>query len=307
MNDKPRPIGQDHAPIGEQQAIRTAQALASEEPEIQGAMEEAKSVVGDFLIVRSREIRNSIPGTHTLYHAVADIADERDALQGELSILKDQYRTVRESGKKMTDAHNRRAQENAALRAECERMRDGRDRARRELEEEKRLASVAYASLYEQHREVVRKNAALAEELKQAQDTAHWRIDANGSLASKIRELESKNAALAEKLKRAQDTAIGIWRKRGTDPVWAEVETEVNRARSLYPDWPLNIVHAAAIAAEEMGEIVKDCNTFHWRQGKATVQDVRKEAIQTIAMLYRFLTETPILAAPASFEGDSSE
>lgn len=75
--------------------------------------------------------------------------------------------------------------------------------------------------------------------------------------------------------------------------IFAAVRAEAERARSIYPAWPDNIVMAAAVAAEEMGEVVKDVNTYYWRQGDATIADIRKEAIQTMAMLVRFLEETP--------------
>ena len=69
--------------------------------------------------------------------------------------------------------------------------------------------------------------------------------------------------------------------------------TELERARRLYPAWPADLVHAAAVASEEMGEVVKSCNSYYWQQGSDTVDDIRTEAIQAIAMLLRFLAETP--------------
>lgn len=77
--------------------------------------------------------------------------------------------------------------------------------------------------------------------------------------------------------------------------VYAAVEAELQRARTKYPQWPLDIVHAAAIAAEESGEVTKAVNNFYWRQGADTVDDIRAEAVQAIAMLWRFLVETPAM------------
>lgn len=77
------------------------------------------------------------------------------------------------------------------------------------------------------------------------------------------------------------------------DAIFDAVRAEVGRARSRYPAWPENIVMAVAVAAEEMGEVVKDANTYYWRQGNATPETIRKEAIQAMAMLVRVLEETP--------------
>jgi len=66
---------------------------------------------------------------------------------------------------------------------------------------------------------------------------------------------------------------------------------ELARARAKYPHWPADLVHAAAIASEESGEVVKAVNSYHWQQGDATLEDIRAEAVQAIAMWTRFLTE----------------
>jgi len=68
--------------------------------------------------------------------------------------------------------------------------------------------------------------------------------------------------------------------------------TELERARRLYPEWPADLVHAAAVVSEEVGEVTKGCNDLYWHQ-RGTVDDIRTEAIQAIAMLLRFLAETP--------------
>lgn len=67
---------------------------------------------------------------------------------------------------------------------------------------------------------------------------------------------------------------------------------ELNRARALYPWWPDDLIRAAAIAAEESGEVVKSCNDLV-HHNKATLEDIRAEAIQAAAMWLRFLIETP--------------
>ena len=70
---------------------------------------------------------------------------------------------------------------------------------------------------------------------------------------------------------------------------------ELYSAQRKYPAWPANLVMAAAIAAEESGEVVKECNTYHWRQGKTTLDDIKLEAIQAAAMWIRFLVDTPAM------------
>lgn len=75
--------------------------------------------------------------------------------------------------------------------------------------------------------------------------------------------------------------------------VFALVRAELSKARTRYPWWPSDIVHAAAIASEESGEVVKAVNNYYWKHGDDGMDDIRKEAVQAIAMLIRFLVETP--------------
>ena len=71
------------------------------------------------------------------------------------------------------------------------------------------------------------------------------------------------------------------------------VLTELDRARARYPRWPADLIHAAAIASEESGEVVKSVNNYVWQQGDDSIADIRKEAIQAIAMWMRFLADSP--------------
>ena len=68
---------------------------------------------------------------------------------------------------------------------------------------------------------------------------------------------------------------------------------ELARARIKYPFWPADLIHAAAIASEESGEVVKSVNNYVWQQGDDSIADIRKEAIQAIAMWVRFLADSP--------------
>lgn len=62
---------------------------------------------------------------------------------------------------------------------------------------------------------------------------------------------------------------------------------ELDRAERLHPRWPTDPVHAAAILAEEAGEVIQAANNLKWHGGR--VEDVEKEAIQTGAMVLRLL------------------
>lgn len=75
--------------------------------------------------------------------------------------------------------------------------------------------------------------------------------------------------------------------------VFALVRAELSKARGKFPWWPTDLVHACAIANEESSEVVKAVNNRFWQHGEETIEDIRKEAIQSIAMWCRFLTETP--------------
>ena len=68
---------------------------------------------------------------------------------------------------------------------------------------------------------------------------------------------------------------------------------ELESAKSRYPWWPSDAVHAGAIVAEEAGELTQatlDHGYAHLNHnGADTVARMRKEAIQTAAMAIRFL------------------
>jgi len=62
---------------------------------------------------------------------------------------------------------------------------------------------------------------------------------------------------------------------------------ELARARAKFPWWPKDPIHAAAIVAEEAGELVKDALQMVYEPDKP--HNIAKEAIQTAAMALRFL------------------
>lgn len=66
-----------------------------------------------------------------------------------------------------------------------------------------------------------------------------------------------------------------------------DILRELERAEGLYPTWPTDQVHAAAIVAEESGELVRAVlnESYHG----ASPEDSDREAVQTAAMAIRFL------------------
>ena len=71
------------------------------------------------------------------------------------------------------------------------------------------------------------------------------------------------------------------------------ISFELESAKSRYPWWPTDVIHAGAIVSEEAGELTQatlDHVYAHLNHnGKDTVARMRKEAIQTAAMAIRFL------------------
>lgn len=67
-----------------------------------------------------------------------------------------------------------------------------------------------------------------------------------------------------------------------------EVLNEVKRATEKFPTWPTDPLHALAVLGEEYGELTKAVLQFVYEPHKATLKDIREEAIQTAAMALRF-------------------
>jgi NTP pyrophosphatase (non-canonical NTP hydrolase) len=71
-----------------------------------------------------------------------------------------------------------------------------------------------------------------------------------------------------------------------------EIMAEYNSAIKVYPAWPDDPVHAAAVLVEESGEVLKEANNYYWghkRSRGESLQRMRHEAIQTGAMVLRVL------------------
>ena len=67
------------------------------------------------------------------------------------------------------------------------------------------------------------------------------------------------------------------------------IAAEVGRAMRKFPAWPSDPIHAAAVIAEECGELQKAVLEAVYEPRKGSRLNVRIEAIQTAAMCLRFL------------------
>lgn len=65
------------------------------------------------------------------------------------------------------------------------------------------------------------------------------------------------------------------------------IEDELDRAEKKFPDFPVDPIHAAAIVAEEAGELVQAALQFTYEGG--SYEEMQKEAVQVGAMALRFL------------------
>lgn len=63
--------------------------------------------------------------------------------------------------------------------------------------------------------------------------------------------------------------------------------TEVERAETKHPDWPIDKVYAATIVAEENGELTRACLQYESENGD--IEEIKKEAIQTACTCIRLL------------------
>lgn len=67
---------------------------------------------------------------------------------------------------------------------------------------------------------------------------------------------------------------------------------ELTRAERIHPNWPTDVIRAAAILSEEAGEFVREANTFDVCEAgieNTQRERMRTEAIQVGTMAIRFL------------------
>ena len=78
------------------------------------------------------------------------------------------------------------------------------------------------------------------------------------------------------------------------------VFAELNRAESKFPGFPTDPIHAAAVLAEENGELQQA--VLQWTYEGGGLDKVRKEAVQTAAMALRFLFHLRFMSCRPSEE-----
>lgn len=76
------------------------------------------------------------------------------------------------------------------------------------------------------------------------------------------------------------------------DEILAAARHTLAAARAKHPRWPADPIHAAAIVAEESGELTQAALQFTY-EGRAA-ERMRAEAFHVLATTIRFLAETPI-------------
>ena len=72
-----------------------------------------------------------------------------------------------------------------------------------------------------------------------------------------------------------------------TELILMNIMAEVTRAETIHPAWPRDPVKAAALCAEECGELVRACNDFD--ESRGSKKPMVTEAIHAAATAIRFL------------------
>jgi NTP pyrophosphatase (non-canonical NTP hydrolase) len=76
----------------------------------------------------------------------------------------------------------------------------------------------------------------------------------------------------------------------GIKAVVGAICEEYVRATEVWPDFPTDVVHAAAIVVEEAGELLQAANNIRWKDDDiANRENLLEEATQVGAMAVRFL------------------
>ena len=90
------------------------------------------------------------------------------------------------------------------------------------------------------------------------------------------------------------------------DTIVFHVMNEVRRATQKFPTWPTDPFHAVAVLGEEFGELTKAVLQHTYEPHKATLDDVRDEAIQTAAMAIRFLMSLDVYECARGIQHEQS-
>jgi NTP pyrophosphatase (non-canonical NTP hydrolase) len=78
-----------------------------------------------------------------------------------------------------------------------------------------------------------------------------------------------------------------LTRKERVSRATTEILAELDRSEQKHPNWPSDQIHAAAVIAEEAGELVRAVNEETWKGADPKLSD--EEAVQTAAMCLRFI------------------
>lgn len=70
--------------------------------------------------------------------------------------------------------------------------------------------------------------------------------------------------------------------------IFSDIQSELDRAKKLHPDFPESVVRMVAIMAEESGEALREANRIE-DDGNGDVEALKTELIQTAAMCVRCL------------------
>lgn len=111
-------------------------------------------------------------------------------------------------------------------------------------------------------------------------DGCRWDRQQWEALVADLRDALSENRAPFAATPRSYDKLVGIER---------EIEAELERSIRELPLWPSDPIHAAAIVADECGELTQAAFQACYEPELIEPQDARIEAIQTAAMCIRFL------------------
>ena len=79
------------------------------------------------------------------------------------------------------------------------------------------------------------------------------------------------------------------------DQIIEDIQNELVRAFDRFPEFPTDPVHAAAIVAEEAGELVRASLQATYQQADWEWEEVKEEAVQTAAIALRFLVMMPYM------------
>lgn len=77
--------------------------------------------------------------------------------------------------------------------------------------------------------------------------------------------------------------------KAKTNKIFDDVRKELKKAKIKFPYWPNDPLHASGIVSEEVGELHKEVLQWMYEPDKTEYENIRKEAIQSLAMLIRFI------------------